>query len=223
MWALSAERGAPNTSRDGGAPAQCRPACPRRAARREGRPHQAGAALAAAATRRAWPLPERPLTNAARCESPQPRHARAPRCQPRHLAQPQCDPSSWADASSRGGRGPPRHATMNLSQLPAFVLSVIVLWWSPTIGCFLNAVQFYKLVGKRNDAFKWCVQSSGRGRFPAPRSCCRGAAASSPGSPIARAWRGAAGRGAGAWLLAVESGSARRDRAGRGSWCTTLG
>jgi hypothetical protein len=47
---------------------------------------------------------------------------------------------------------------MNLQQLPAFVLSVIVLWWSPTIGCFLNAVQFYKLFGKRNDAFKWCVR-----------------------------------------------------------------
>jgi hypothetical protein len=92
---------------------------------------------------------------------------------------------------------------MNLSQLPAFVLSVIVLSWSPTIGCFLNAVQFYKLVGKRNDAFKWCAVRISRRALSA-------AAAAAAAARRLCVWdlrslgggAAAAGRGSDAWQLA---------------------
>ena len=47
--------------------------------------------------------------------------------------------------------------------LPSFLLGVFILYWSLPLAALLNRIKFWKVLGKRDDAFGWCV----RGHRPA--------------------------------------------------------
>lgn len=45
--------------------------------------------------------------------------------------------------------------TEKLLNLPAFLLGVLMLYWSVPLSILLGEIQFWKLYGKRDDAYGW--------------------------------------------------------------------
>ena len=70
-------------------------------------------------------------------------------------APPSAAPSATASANAKGRQRRSRKRLDALLDLPAFLASVFLLYWSLPIAALLGRVRFWQLRGRRDDALGW--------------------------------------------------------------------